>query len=189
MKGRGIKPGQVGLKIDYLFEREKFFAKNYTGVRGHFYYENKNEPDFLYGSRLFEAVLRENYKDVLMLIIKKIRDRYDLTMSLKDDPDADEKFSVMENYCLYPAVTHFISEPFGIHFEAKDGPLAKKHFNASTEIAQNSKGDEYIGFTRYLGDALTKCGIQLPAEFGMYMLDKQIVYVSRAISNKLLTVS
>ena len=52
MKGRGIKPGQVGLKIDYFFEREKFFAKNYTGVRGHFYYENKNEPDFLYGSRL-----------------------------------------------------------------------------------------------------------------------------------------
>ena len=52
MKERGIKPNQVGLKLEYLFEREKFFAKNYTSVRGHFYYKNKNEPDFVYGSRL-----------------------------------------------------------------------------------------------------------------------------------------
>lgn len=52
MRGKGIKQGQIGLKLDYLFERNSFLDSTYTSVRGHFYYKNRNEPNFLNGSRL-----------------------------------------------------------------------------------------------------------------------------------------
>lgn len=52
MRGKGIKQNQMGLKLNYLFEREKFLDNHFTSVRGHFYYKNRNEPDFLNGSRL-----------------------------------------------------------------------------------------------------------------------------------------
>lgn len=52
MRKKGIKQGQIGSVLNYIFENVSFLAENYTSIRGHFSYENKKEPDFLYGSKL-----------------------------------------------------------------------------------------------------------------------------------------
>ena len=52
MKRKGIKPEQVGLKLDYLFEVCKWLSDSYETVKAHFYYERKDESTFLYGSKL-----------------------------------------------------------------------------------------------------------------------------------------
>lgn len=49
---KGIKPKQVGLKLDYLFEVNKWLSESYETVKAHFYYEKKEESAFLYGSKL-----------------------------------------------------------------------------------------------------------------------------------------
>ena len=48
----GIKPEQVGLKLDYLFEVNKWLSESYETVKAHFYYERKDESAFLFGSKL-----------------------------------------------------------------------------------------------------------------------------------------
>jgi len=52
MQQEGIKPAQLGLKLNYLFETCKILSDTYTGIKAHLYYEKKPEADLLYGSKL-----------------------------------------------------------------------------------------------------------------------------------------
>lgn len=52
IKRKGIKPEQVGLKLDYLFEVNKWLSDSYDTVKAHFYYKRKDESSFLYGSKM-----------------------------------------------------------------------------------------------------------------------------------------
>ncbi len=52
MKRKGIKPDQVGLKLDYLFESYKELSDTYEAIKAHFWYGRKEESNFLFGSRL-----------------------------------------------------------------------------------------------------------------------------------------
>ena len=52
MARKGIKQNQVGLKLNYLFEVNKWLSETYETIKAHFYYERKDEFNFLYGSKL-----------------------------------------------------------------------------------------------------------------------------------------
>lgn len=52
MKRKGIKPEQVGLKLDYLFDTDKWLSASYEAIKAHFWYERKEESAFLFRSRL-----------------------------------------------------------------------------------------------------------------------------------------
>lgn len=52
MTRKGIKPEQIGLKLNYLFESYKLLSDTYTSIKAHFYYKKLAESDFLYGSKL-----------------------------------------------------------------------------------------------------------------------------------------
>ena len=52
MKSKGIKPEQVGLKLDYLFESNKWLSDSYEAIKAHFWYQRKEVSPFLFGSRL-----------------------------------------------------------------------------------------------------------------------------------------
>ena len=52
MRQKGIQQGQIGLKLNYLFDSYKQFSDRYTSIRAHIYYNRKKESDFFHGSKL-----------------------------------------------------------------------------------------------------------------------------------------
>ena len=52
MNRRGIKPRQIGLKLNYLFEAYKPLSEMYGSIRARFYYDRKDDSPFLFGSKL-----------------------------------------------------------------------------------------------------------------------------------------
>ena len=52
MERKGIRNGQIGLKLNYMFQAWSSFFDQFGCVRAHFYYKNRQELDFLYGSKM-----------------------------------------------------------------------------------------------------------------------------------------